>query len=316
MTSPPDVQICFFTEAAETNSKYSNSMIREYQTELLSEANNINKHVLHSGNKVTLVTDNSNGCELFECMYKSERYLTAEEKKIRKIQIHGRFVSSGTPQSTTIGLSENGSEETSRFRSGPIQFQVSIWEFSCQLCPSGKEVDPKGVLEVKMFKLFLPTFINTMCIIGENGSRRSLLLSRLKEKGLAKEDDTLVLSSVRPAAKDDSNGSYYTYSHKPIKPSKEDIECMEKLARDPDKENKLCERFRNIAYGWEIGFRKTRKLRAYAALQRVSTKMIDLHLYILSVLTLRANKQWPFIDMNHFQTVFGKFSTSFCNLRI
>ena len=133
MTNPPDVQICLFTEAAETNSKYSNSMIREYQTELLSEANNINKHVLHSGNKVTLVTDNSNGCELFECMYKSERYLTAEEKKTRKIQIHGRFVSSGTPQSTTIGLSENGSEETSRFRSGPIQFQVSIWEFSCQL---------------------------------------------------------------------------------------------------------------------------------------------------------------------------------------
>ena len=81
----------------------------------------------------------------------------------------------------------------------------------------------------------------------------------MKEKGLAKEDGTLVLLSVRPVAKDDSNGSYYTYSHKPMKPSKEDIECIEKLARDPDKENKLCERFRNIAYGWEIEFRKNQK---------------------------------------------------------
>ncbi|CAF3391080.1 unnamed protein product [Rotaria socialis] len=246
-----DITIFFTTKASNGNDpNFFTEIELKYQTELLCEADKDLKCVLKKHDKVKLAGSDKERFKLFQRMCECDRNLSDQESKSKKIQIYGTWLSDDPAQSTTNASSSINLKNKVVPTDKSTKFRVAVWEFPYYYSPTN-ERGADTVLTAPISKLYLPNFINTIFIIGENASGKSILLSSLGVTGILKPRDVLVVSPAQAIAKDDSSGSYYKSSHKPVEPSSIDIDLMTQIL-DSGQEQTLYNRFKSIAHGWEI----------------------------------------------------------------
>lgn len=144
----------------------------------------------------------------------------------------------------------DGASKTSEPLSDPLENKNSP---TTAKKPSSKRTDQLdsqlSVVSAKLEYWYLPNYINTVFLIGENGSGKSLLLSRF----CYKNDQILVIEPAKVLYKSESEGPYRGDFHKPMQPTEDDQKRIKGLTKDDEK--MIRDRFKKITKQWEIEFK-------------------------------------------------------------
>jgi ABC-type branched-subunit amino acid transport system ATPase component len=138
-------------------------------------------------------------------------------------------------------------------------YTLDIWPFPNKLTPKNKDESSseqpetsnrRSVRESTLQYWYLPNHINTVFLIGENGSGKSLFLQRYREECA----DLCLICTAPNISKDLTAGPLNKNIQKRVRPPKTDRELIDDLTEEGQATVSEC--FKRITEKWKIEFRK------------------------------------------------------------